>query len=118
MIIHNSFKHLNFQFIILIIRNIADTHIPKRHYDPEDLSPPPDVERNNTKVRILGTELETPFNLESQRFGKFSQPELKYMKTGIKDKMFEEFFNAHLEKEKEEQKELDKKICNLRQFFV
>ena len=97
-------------------RNIPDTHIPKRHYDPEDTSPPPNVERNNTKVRILGTELETPFNLENKRYGRFNRPELKYMKTGIKDKMFEEFFQSHLDKEKEEQKELDKKISNLRMF--
>jgi hypothetical protein len=64
----------------------------------------------------LGTELQTPFNTETQVIGNFNRPELKYMKTGIKDKMFEEFFQAHLDKEKEEKKELDKKINNIRMF--
>ena len=38
------------------------------------------------------------------------------MKTGIKDKMFEEFFQTHVEKDKEEKKELDAKKDNLRMF--
>lgn len=76
----------------------------------------PNVPRNNTKVRILGTELETPFQKESERYGKFEHPEKKYLKTGIKDQMFEEYFKTFLQKEEQEKKILEENMENLRMF--
>jgi len=64
----------------------------------------------------LGTELETPFNKESQRYGKFDQPEKKYLKTGIKDQMFEEFFKTFMQREEQENRLLEENIENLRIF--
>jgi len=52
----------------------------------------------------LGTELETPFNKESEIYGKFEQPEKKYIKTGIKDQLFEDFFKTFMNRENEEKK--------------
>jgi len=64
----------------------------------------------------LGTELETPFNKESEIYGKFEQPEKKYIKTGIKDQLFEDFFKTFMNRENEEKKMLNYNLENLRMF--
>lgn len=70
-------------------------------------------------MRILGTELETPFQKESQTYGKFEQQqekEKKYLKTGIKDQIFEDFFKTFMQREEQEKKLLEANIENLRMF--
>lgn len=60
--------------------------------------------------------METPFNKESQKYGKFEQPEKKYMKTGIKDQMFEDFFKTFMLRENGEKSLQESNMENLRMF--
>lgn len=90
--------------------------MPKKKWNFEESLNYPQVEKNNTKVRILGTALETPFRLESQTYGNFKNPEKKYIKTGVKDTLFENFIKTFVEKENEDKKALEESIKNIRMF--
>ncbi len=72
--------------------------------------------RNNTKVRILGTELETAFQKESQKYGNFQHSEKKYLKTGVNEKIFDDFFTTFMQREEQEKKLLEANIQDLRMF--
>lgn len=68
-----------------------------------------DVKRDETKTRILGTKLETEFKNTNSTYGEFKNELQKYQRMGVKDKIFQDFFNNNvyqLQKEKDEQEDI------------
>jgi hypothetical protein len=72
--------------------------------------------KDDTFSRTMGQKLETPFCTFNETYGKFSEAENKYKKTGIKEKIFEDFFKAYVNNEQAEKSKLDESIKNIRLY--
>lgn len=64
----------------------------------------------------MGKVLDTKFSTQNEYYGKELQNESKYRKIGVKEKIFEDFFKAYVDKEKSEKCKIDENIQNLRLF--
>lgn len=73
-----------------------------------------DIKRDNTKVRILGTNLETEFKNTNSIYGTFKNEHQKYQRMGVKDKIFQDFFNNNLYQSQKEKEEHETIKSNLR----
>lgn len=68
-----------------------------------------ECKRDDTKTRILGTHLEADPKSSNSTYGTFNNDHKKYQRMGVKDKIFQDFFNNNVlqsQKEKEEKEEL------------
>ena len=74
------------------------------------------AERDETFSRTMGQRLDTAFKTNNDTYGRFSDIENKYKKTGVKEKIFEDFFKAYVNNEKSEKSKLDESIQNIRLY--
>jgi len=74
-------------------------------------------EQNNTKVRCVGTNNQIYFDLTSQTYGSFDGAEKKYQITGIKERLFEQFFQNYADTEKKEKIKLDNQQQSVRYLY-
>jgi hypothetical protein len=100
---------------LIKFRTIPGKHVPKNHTMDTDQFPK--CVKDNTKVRCVGTN-ETPnFDLTSKTYGSFDGVEKKYQITGIKERLFDQFFTNYAESEKKEKQKLDDQQQNLRCLY-
>jgi hypothetical protein len=74
------------------------------------------AQKDETFSRVMGQRLETNFKTNNETYGKFSEVETKYKKTGVKEKIFEDFFKAYVNNEQSEKSKLDESIQNIRLY--
>ena len=65
------------------------------------------AQKDETFSRVMGERLDTNFKTNNETYGKFSDVENKYKKTGVKEKIFEDFFKAYVNNEQSEKNKLD-----------
>lgn len=68
-----------------------------------------DTNRDNTKVRTLGVELQVEPKNTNSTYGTFDLGHKKYQRMGVKDKIFQDFFNTNVilnQKERQEQEDI------------
>ncbi len=98
-----------------LYRTIPGKHIPKTHSLEADKFPK--AEKDNTKVRCIGTDASKHFALTSKTYGDYDGAEKKYQVTGIKERLFDQFFQNYAESEKQEKLKLDEQQQNLRCLY-
>lgn len=74
------------------------------------------AQKDETFSRVMGERLDTNFKTNNETYGKFSDVENKYKKTGVKEKIFEDFFKAYVNNEQSEKNKLDESIKNIRLY--
>lgn len=71
---------------------------------------------DNTKQRILGEEIKVPNETTYQTYGQFPTAQDKYKKTGIKEKIFEDFFKCYVNDSQNDKSQLEQSIQNIRLY--
>ena len=96
-------------------RTIPGKHVPKKamDFDVDIINNNP---RDNTFSRIMGEKVFAQGILTNSTYGNFSQPENKYKKIGIKEKMFDDLFKTYVRNEKSEKIKLQQNVENVRLF--
>ena len=83
------------------------------NFDKEIINP---NKKDETFSRTMGQKLYVPFSKSSDSYGHFTEEEKKYQKTGIKERVFEEFFKTFVNNEQTEKKALEESIKNIRLY--
>jgi hypothetical protein len=94
-------------------RTIPGKHIPKKTMD-FDTQITSEYPRNDTRARVLGEHLGDYYQSTNKTYGAFPKEHEKYLNTGIKDRIFNSFFNNYDNSRKAENENLKHNINNLR----
>ena len=77
----------------------------------------PKPQQNDTTVRCVGTSKQSSFELTSKTYGAFDGAEKKYQVTGIKERLFDQFFQNYAEQDKKLKQDLYDGQQNLRGLY-
>ena len=94
-------------------RTIPAKHIPKKAMDFDTVICVDPCQKDNTFDRTIGEKKYKEFSTTNATYGDFSQPENKYKILGMAERMYNDFFNCYVAKEKKAISKIDAEKINL-----
>lgn len=82
-------------------RTIPAKHIPKKAMDFNTVISVDPSQRDNTSDRTIGDKKYKEFSTTNATYGNFSQPENQYKVLRMEERMYNDFFNCYLGKDKQ-----------------